>query len=112
NAVEQGKLAARNMTGAREPFVHVPYFFSDVFDLSYEFWGDTQEHDQVIYRGDLSTSSFSAWWLKERRLQAAFVLNRPDEERELAPKWIQDRRALDPNILRDPNHSLRQLQAA
>jgi len=39
----------------------------------------------VIYRGDPSTSSFSAWWLKERRLQAVFVMHRPDEERELAP---------------------------
>jgi len=112
NAVEQGKLAARNMTGAREVFVHVPYFFSDVFDLSYEFWGDIQEHDQVIYRGDVGTSSFSAWWLKEQQLQAAFVLNRPDEERELAPKWIQDRRVLDPNILRDLSRSLHQLEAA
>ena len=33
NAVEQGKLAARNMTGAGETFLHVPYFFSDVFSL-------------------------------------------------------------------------------
>ena len=112
NAVEQGKLAARNMIGATEAFVHVPYFFSDVFDLSYEFWGDSHDHDQVVYRGDLGTASFSAWWLKERRLQAAFVLNRPDEERELAPKWIQAHRVLDPHILGDPNQPLQRLQAA
>ena len=40
NAVSQGRHAARAMTGAREWFAHLPYFFSDVFDLSYEFWGD------------------------------------------------------------------------
>jgi hypothetical protein len=30
----QGKHAAWAMLGTRAPFVHVPYFFSDVFDLS------------------------------------------------------------------------------
>jgi NADPH-dependent 2,4-dienoyl-CoA reductase/sulfur reductase-like enzyme len=53
NAVEQGKVAMRNMTGKLQPFIHVPYFFSDAFDLSYEFWGDATGYDQVVYRGNL-----------------------------------------------------------
>jgi NADPH-dependent 2,4-dienoyl-CoA reductase/sulfur reductase-like enzyme len=88
NAVEQGKQAARVMAGDRSPFVHVPYYFSDVFDLSYEFWGDTAGAEQVIYRGDVTSRSFSAWWLSGGRLVAAFVMNRPDEEREAAARWI------------------------
>lgn len=40
NAVSQGQHWARVVLGEKEPFVHVPYFFSDVFDLSYELWGD------------------------------------------------------------------------
>jgi len=112
NAVEQGKLAARNMMGGHEPFVHVPYFFSDVFDLSYEFWGDSRECDQVVYRGDPRSSSFSAWWLKDQRLQAVFVMNRPDEERELAPEWIRHHRTMDADVLRNAKHPLRQLKAA
>ena len=40
NAVSQGQHCARALLGERTPFIHVPYFFSDVFDLSYEFWGD------------------------------------------------------------------------
>ena len=94
NAVEQGRHAARVMLGEREPFVHVPYFFSDVFDLSYEFWGDSEGAEEVVYRGDVVTRSFSAWWLQEGRVIAAFVMNRPDEERELAPRLIQERRPL------------------
>jgi NADPH-dependent 2,4-dienoyl-CoA reductase/sulfur reductase-like enzyme len=94
NAVEQGRHAARVMLGEREPFVHVPYFFSDVFDLSYEFWGDNEGAGEVVYRGDVTSRSFSAWWLKEGRVIAALVMNRPDEERELAPKLIQERRPL------------------
>ena len=94
NAVEQGRHAARVMLGEREPFVHVPYFFSDVFDLSYEFWGDNEGAGEVVYRGDVTSRSFSAWWLKEGRVIAAFVMNRPDEERELAQKMIREKRTL------------------
>src|SRR5258708_39773990 len=41
NAVSQGQYCAQSLMGARFPFMLLPYFFSDVFDLSYEFWGDS-----------------------------------------------------------------------
>jgi hypothetical protein len=74
--------------GERAPFKHVPYFFSDVFDLSYEYWGDSSSADQIVHRGDTTSNSFSVWWLDEERVRAAFLMNRPDEERNAAPKWI------------------------
>jgi len=88
NAVSQGAHCARSLMGERAPFVHVPYFFSDVFDLSYEFWGDRANADDVVERGDVRTNSFSVWWLREKQVVAAFTMNRPDEEREAAPRWI------------------------
>lgn len=91
NAVSQAQHCARALMGERAPFRHVPYFFSDVFDLSYEFWGDTSGADQSVQRGDPGSNSFSVWWLRERKLIAAFAMNRPDEEREVAPKWIENR---------------------
>ena len=94
NAVCQGQHIARALLGNDEPFVHVPYFFSDVFDLSYEYWGDAAGADRVVHRGDLHTNSFSVWWLSGDRLVAAFVMNRPDEERENAPELIRTRRPL------------------
>ena len=36
--------------GDQTPFKHVPYFFSDVFDLSYEYWGDASGADELIHR--------------------------------------------------------------
>ncbi|MGE0539553.1 MAG: NAD(P)/FAD-dependent oxidoreductase [Dehalococcoidia bacterium] len=101
NAVEQGRHAARLLMGDRVPFVHVPYFFSDVFDLSYEFWGDTAVASDVVYRGDVAGGCFSAWWLKDSRVVAAFVMNRPDEERELAPTWISERHLVSGRDVRD-----------
>jgi NADPH-dependent 2,4-dienoyl-CoA reductase/sulfur reductase-like enzyme len=109
NAVSQGQHWARVVTGDRQPFVHVPYFFSDVFDLSYEFWGDTHGATQTVVRGDLRSSSFSVWWLAEQRLVAAFLMNRPDDERQ-APEWIQSKKPLSAERL--GNQSLAIGQAA
>jgi len=102
NAVSQGQHCARILMGDRIPFRHVPYFFSDVFDLSYEYWGDTSGADHVIHRGDLSGgNSFSVWWLRQGQLVAAFTMNRPDEEREAAPKWIEAKQKLSAKQLED-----------
>ena len=84
NAVKQGQYLARRLSGDQEPFKNIPYFFSDVFDLSYEFWGDTEGFDRTEYKGDVNSSSFSAWWMKGNKVIAAFVMNRPDAEREKA----------------------------
>jgi NADPH-dependent 2,4-dienoyl-CoA reductase/sulfur reductase-like enzyme len=91
NAVSQGQHCARSLLGERTPFIHVPYFFSDVFDLSYEFWGDPSGADEIVERGDISSSSFSVWWLRQGRLAAAFLMNRPEEERAAAPRLIQSK---------------------
>lgn len=100
NAVSQGQHCARALTGDRAVFEHVPYFFSDVFDLSYEFWGDPANADQIVERGHLSTTSFSVWWLSQGRLVAAFTLNRSDEEREAAQRWIAARHRISAEKLK------------
>jgi NADPH-dependent 2,4-dienoyl-CoA reductase/sulfur reductase-like enzyme len=107
NAFQQGKHAAAVMTGKREPFQKVPYFFSDIFDLSWDFWGDTEGAGQTIHRGSLESGSFSTWWLKESRVVAAFVMNRPEEEREVAPQWIKTGHQASSVSLADETQSLR-----
>jgi len=47
---------------------------------------------ELAERGDVASTSFSVWWLKEGRVVAAFAMNRPDEEREAAPELIQSKR--------------------
>jgi NADPH-dependent 2,4-dienoyl-CoA reductase/sulfur reductase-like enzyme len=106
NAVSQGQHWASIISGERRPFLHVPYFFSDVFDLSYELWGDSEGATQTIARGDLSSSSFSIWWLKRDCLIAAFVMNRPDEERQFAPEWIKSKQILWADRLKDHNRPI------
>jgi len=40
NALTMGRQAGRNMAGAGEPYRHLPYFYSDLFELGYEAVGD------------------------------------------------------------------------
>ena len=106
NAVSQGQHWARVVLGDRQPFVHVPYFFSDVFDLSYELWGDSDGATQTVVRGEPDSSKFSVWWLKQGRLVAAFVMNRPDEEKNVAPEWIRSKQPVSAKRLADQAHAL------
>jgi len=106
NAVSQGQYCARSLMGDETPFRHVPYFFSDVFDLSYEYWGDSSTADQVMHRGDLSSNSFSVWWVRQQRLVAAFTMNRPDEERNVAPQWIESGQSVSPAKLADASQPI------
>jgi 3-phenylpropionate/trans-cinnamate dioxygenase ferredoxin reductase component len=108
NAVSQGQHWASVVRGDRQAFVHVPYFFSDVFDLSYELWGDPHDATETVVRGDANSPSFSVWWLNGDRLVAAFSMNRPDEERELAPEWIKSKQRMSRERLADQNRPLRE----
>jgi NADPH-dependent 2,4-dienoyl-CoA reductase/sulfur reductase-like enzyme len=108
NAVSQGQHWAALVRGDRKPFSHVPYFFSDVFDLSYELWGDSEGATQTVARGDLSTSSFSVWWLKQGRLVSAFAMNRPDEERDAAAEWIKNKQLVAPERLGDNHRAVKE----
>ena len=106
NAVFQGQHWAKVVLAERKPFVHVPYFFSDVFDLSYELWGDTNGASETVIRGDARSSSFSVWWLRDKQVAAAFVMNRPDEERQIAQDWIKSRQTVSRERLSEKNRPI------
>jgi len=55
---------------------------------------------------DVVSEGFSVWWLKNTQLIAAFVMNRPDEERQLAPEWIKAKQIISPDRLADKNGSI------
>ena len=40
NANAMGEIAGRNMAGNAEPYHHLPFFYSDLFDLGYEAVGE------------------------------------------------------------------------
>ena len=81
-ALSQGKTAGANMAGAQEPYDHVQYFFSDLFDLGIEVLGNPQADAHTIVRGKMEDRSFAVLYLDGSRdvVTAALTVNRPPEE--------------------------------
>ena len=48
HANTHGRAVGANMAGAREPYDHLPFFYSDLFDLGYEAVGDVDSHLDVV----------------------------------------------------------------
>ncbi len=75
NALTQGPAAARSMLGQDVSYDHVPYFFSDQYDVGMEYAGHGEGADQVVIRGDLGAREFIAFWLREGRVLAGMNVN-------------------------------------
>jgi len=48
NANTMGKIAGKNMAGAQLPYDHLPFFYSDLFELGYEAVGDTDTRLEMV----------------------------------------------------------------
>jgi len=48
NANTMGRTAGRNLAGAEERYHHVPFFYSDLFDLGYEAVGEVDSRHEMI----------------------------------------------------------------
>jgi 3-phenylpropionate/trans-cinnamate dioxygenase ferredoxin reductase component len=48
NANSMGRTAGRNMAGASEPYHHLPFFYSDLFDLGYEAVGELDSRLEAV----------------------------------------------------------------
>jgi len=48
HANSHGKLVGENMAGADKPYDHLPFFYSDLFDLGYEAVGDVDSRVDTV----------------------------------------------------------------
>lgn len=48
NANTMGRHAGRNMAGVRAPYEHLPFFYSDLFDLGYEAVGELDAQLEIV----------------------------------------------------------------
>jgi NADPH-dependent 2,4-dienoyl-CoA reductase/sulfur reductase-like enzyme/predicted acylesterase/phospholipase RssA len=91
NAEKQGRLAAWNMLGERQSWRTVSYFFSDVFDLTFNVVGSTEEAKERVVRGAAKDKSFSVLYLDDKRLRGAFLLDQSLVEAKAAGALIANR---------------------
>lgn len=79
-AVRQGRLAGENMTGRSKPFDELPYFFSFMFAIRIEAYGDLSKYDTVITRGNPSENgNFTKFYLDNGIVNAAVMVTRKED---------------------------------
>lgn len=76
NALRQGETVAHNLLGEGVAYRHIPYFWSDQYDMKLQFVGYTPAWDRIVVRG-APPASFIAFYLRAGRVRAAFSSNRP-----------------------------------
>jgi 3-phenylpropionate/trans-cinnamate dioxygenase ferredoxin reductase subunit len=76
-ALNQGPVAAANMMGTLTSYDHVPYFFSDQYDCGMEYSGyvGPDGYDEVVFRGDVASGEFIAFWMRDGRVLAGMNVN-------------------------------------
>lgn len=85
-AREQGRVAGANMTGKkRVRFDYVPYFWSEVFDLDFAFFGDFSMPVSIAQiEGDRAKKKFVARYSRGGKLVAIVHCNQPEALGEAA----------------------------
>jgi 3-phenylpropionate/trans-cinnamate dioxygenase ferredoxin reductase subunit len=63
------------MLGMAEPYLRLPYFYSDQYDLGMEYRGYAPTWDRVAFRGSPDRREFIAFWLSGGRVAAAINAN-------------------------------------
>jgi 3-phenylpropionate/trans-cinnamate dioxygenase ferredoxin reductase component len=87
HAKSHGRLAGINMAGADEPYDHMPFFYSDLFDLGYEAVGELDPSLETVAEWEEPNREGVVYYLDaERRPRGVLFWNifgRVDEGREL-----------------------------
>jgi 3-phenylpropionate/trans-cinnamate dioxygenase ferredoxin reductase component len=109
NALEQGATAARNLLRADESYDHLPYFFTDQYDLGMEYVGNVgpDGYDEVVLRGDVEGRVFTAFWLRGGTVVAGMQANDWDAMDHVRRVVAAGR--VDLSTLRDSNVALEEV---
>ena len=101
NAVEQAKTAAMNICGKPARHEHVPWFWSDQYDLKLQIAGLSTGYDQTVVRGDPDSGKFALYYLAQGELLAVDAINSP-KDFMTGKRWIGERKRPDAARLADP----------
>lgn len=75
NANTMGRVAGRNMAGRAEPYHHLPFFYSDLFDLGYEAVGELDSRLDVVEDWKEPFRKGVVYYLREGRVRGVLLWN-------------------------------------
>jgi hypothetical protein len=96
------------MLGQAVSYAHIPYFFSDQYDVGMEYSGYAPSWDEVVFRGDRAGGEFVAFWLRDGLVQAGMNVNVWDVN-EHVQALIRARQPVASAVLADPGTLLDEL---
>lgn len=77
NAIEHAKVAAYSLTGRREEYAGIPWFWSNQADLKLQIAGLCNGYDQTVLRRDEERGKFSVLYYRQGQVIAADCVNAP-----------------------------------
>jgi 3-phenylpropionate/trans-cinnamate dioxygenase ferredoxin reductase component len=76
HAKSHGRRVGANMAGAAEPYEHLPFFYSDLFDLGYEAVGVLDPRlDTLVELGGIREKGVVSYLDADRRLRGVLLWN-------------------------------------
>lgn len=75
NANSMGRLAGRNMAGKSEPYHHLPFFYSDMFDLGYEAVGEVDSRLETFTDWKRPNEEGVVYYLQNDRVRGVLLWN-------------------------------------
>ncbi|MBP7338702.1 FAD-dependent oxidoreductase [Niveispirillum sp.] len=111
NAVDQGKVAADTLLGLEKPYVSLPWFWSDQYEVKMQAAGLAMDYDRIVQRGDPSGPGFSVLYLRAGRVIAIDCMNAARDFIQ-AKALITGGMVVDPDRLADTGVDLKTLAAA
>jgi NADPH-dependent 2,4-dienoyl-CoA reductase/sulfur reductase-like enzyme len=75
NALTMGEIAGRNMAGGEQPYHHLPYFYSDLFDLGYEAVGETDPSLEAVTDLQDPKQKGCIFYMKKARVRGVVFWN-------------------------------------
>jgi NADPH-dependent 2,4-dienoyl-CoA reductase/sulfur reductase-like enzyme len=75
NANTMGRTAGRNMAGKSEPYNHLPFFYSDMFELGYEAVGEVDSRLETFAHWKRPDKEGVIYYLKDGRVRGVLLWN-------------------------------------
>ena len=85
-ALTMGAAAGRSMAGDETPYTHIPYFYSDLFDVGYEAVGELDARLEIVADWSVPGREGILYYLRDQRVRGVLLWNifgKVDEARAL-----------------------------
>ncbi|HWP83158.1 MAG TPA: FAD-dependent oxidoreductase [Bacteroidota bacterium] len=75
NAITMGEVAGKNMAGDKTPYHHLPFFYSDLFELGYEAVGELDARLNIVEDWKEEFREGVVYYLENHRVRGVLLWN-------------------------------------